>query len=157
MGISVRASAAGDQRVELTVDEGDVGYAQSVAGGEVALRRGKMVNDGGAVAVGFNARNASGESAVIGTDIWNGRAAGGFKLRAAEASFGNVKKAVGAEVEAARTFESILYQSGAGRKRGALSGGDEGQRKAEKVYGKDFVKKRSGKMGICVPGIVDLC
>jgi hypothetical protein len=68
---------------------------------------------------------------VIGTNIWNWRTSGRFKLRATEASFSHVEKAVGAEVEAAGAFESILHESGTGRKRRSLGRGyeREGKRK----------------------------
>jgi len=51
IGIAVRATAAGDEGVELAVEESNIRSAKCVAGGETALRGREMVDYRGAVTV----------------------------------------------------------------------------------------------------------
>jgi hypothetical protein len=89
----VRTTGAGQDPVQVSVDEGDVGdAADEGADAGIGLARGDVVGDGGAVTVVIDPRNARADRAAAV------RSRAGYdairivrrRLRAAEATFGDV-------------------------------------------------------------------
>src|ERR1700751_5748304 len=63
--IAMGTSAPCDERIQLSVDEGNVFSAEGIAGGETAHPRWQVIDDGSSGAVRFDARDASGRATVI--------------------------------------------------------------------------------------------
>jgi len=131
-GEAVRATSAGEERVELSTEESDIGNAAGeIAEGGAGLAGGKILGDGGDVTAGVHSGNAGSEAAgvragAIGESGGLGAFADGGES-AASATFGDVEITVGAELEAAGIVEARGEDGDIGGLRAGQSGEAQSQ------------------------------